>query len=885
MPSSFNKMGFFVALFFLSLCNLSVVNAAFIPLAEMTDSSYRGLPDFDALRVQQREKGIEEAMWTIHTKEIMGAISRGERRIPLVLKKEKIDLNLWNAEDPKPFFSQFLHTTSIEYNLKGEVDGVKRYMSLDDNHHASSIRSIDSNGMIHCAGAASHHLEEGDVIIASEHGVDVHSSSSSSLGNFMRSPSIERNKGFRLLRRVTNVVHTLESEACKAYETEEIHPLEIFSDFSVSTEGKNPFQISQYSTDDSTATAASLTEKHRSLQASSSYITCTNPVFGGRPTVGSRGQSQWTYALTSSYACLDYTYNLGGSVNINYNVQSQSAARADITIGSGLSCKSCYAYFGAALSVNIQYSSTYGYGFSGRLGGGAGYNVDLSINNPTISSAKTFQLLPADPNGGSVFQIFPGLVIWVCGQGLKATVSGTGSAQGTASMSRGASTNAQIGIQYVKSQGWGFPTSYTVTSRSPAYSFSAFRVTSFGIRIDLVASFAVGLRAQVGVAVGTAGLNALFNFDLTPYIGYGTSNLNGKTNFGVSTLSRRRRSLRVTKEEVVAAENKFVVGDSVPISVSYSGFNPSEPITAFYALKRHDVATARTFSSYVPIFNQEFIVSSTGEGVFETSYMIPWLEDLFLHESVAKWVVEVHFSNNIQKVNESPNPFTISSTGGEGVFTSGEPSEGSTIATGKSIKLTWNPMMLRYFDNQSPSIGLGTDTISKHVGISLIGGTSENPAGGMGMPLALTVNSKGVASFVIPKNVTGIPRGTTKFHLQIRDAERDGVGASSTSSFGISGVNFPHNSGSSQQMRVPRRRPELEIPTTSVSSESNGRQLRDLACSGPYVFYGLTASAWFMQTDVTFTAFAGLVKTTLFSMAFNKNLGTVTLVPTVQVCV
>lgn len=658
--------------------------------------------------------------------------------------------------------------------------------------------------------------------------------------------------------------------------------MEIFSDFSVTTESKNPFQILQYSTDDSTATAASLTEKHRRLQSSSPYITCTNPVFGGQPTAGSKGQSQWQYALSSSYACLDYTYNLGGSININYDVQRQMAAKADMMIGSGISCKSCYAYFGAALFTNIEYSSTYGYGFSGRFGGGAGYNVDLSIVNPTVTASKAVQLMPQDPSGGSVFMIFPGLYVWVCGQGLKAVVTGTGSAQGTASMSRGSSTTAQIGIQYINSQGWSFPASYTSTSKAPTYTFSAFKVTSFGLRIDLTASFAVGLKANIGITIGTAGLSAMFNFDLMPYIGYGTKGLNGATNFGVATANSKRRNL--LRASGSSTGERYTVGDNIPSSVSYDGFNPNEPITAFYALKRHDATGSGSLNSRIPIFNQEFVTSSTGSGVFETSYMIPWMYDLIAQESVAQWVVEVHFSNVVDKKNESPTPFTISSKGGDSVFTSGQPNDGSVIPSGKSIKLTWNPMMLRYFDNQGPSIGFGVDTISQSVGISLIGGTPENPADGMGMPLTLTTNAKGVASVVIPQNITGIPRGTTKFHLRIRDAERDYVFASSTGSFGISGAHFPSSANTKRRV-APRRQPELNMPTGD--STDSGRQLQTSksTCSGSYVFYGLLASAWFMQTDVTFTALAGLVKTTLFTMNFNKLLGTVTLVPTVQTCV
>lgn len=167
---------------------LSVVNGAFVPVNDMTQTSFRSLPDFDALRAEQRAKGIQEAMWTIHTKDIMGAISRGERNVHINMKKDEIDMSLWNAEDPKPFYSQLLHTTVVDYNLKGEEDGVKKFMSLDEAHHASSIRSIDSDGIVHCA-ATMHHLEEGDVILASEHGSDVHfsASSQSSLGSFMRS--------------------------------------------------------------------------------------------------------------------------------------------------------------------------------------------------------------------------------------------------------------------------------------------------------------------------------------------------------------------------------------------------------------------------------------------------------------------------------------------------------------------------------------------------------------------------------------------------------------------------------------------------------------------------------------------------------------------------
>lgn len=83
---------------------------------------------------------------------------------------------------------------------------------------------------------------------------------------------------------------------------------------------------------------------------------------------------------------------------MNYNFATRKADVADITITSGLVCHDCYAFIGGQLVFNIQYTLSGFFGFYVGLNGGAGFNIDLKADNPSISGSMTKTLAQASPD-------------------------------------------------------------------------------------------------------------------------------------------------------------------------------------------------------------------------------------------------------------------------------------------------------------------------------------------------------------------------------------------------------------------------------------------------------------------------------------------------------
>jgi len=495
-----------IVVLFLSILLLFVAAA---PIYTHFDETLSGTQNVDMAeqRAQMRATGLERGLF--HVKEIMTAISRGQRSLEVREHKDEVDTSLASPDDNySAFFSQMLYTTVTKYNLLGE-NQVQTFMSLDQDHHARAINEIDSDSMKHCIGTVGEqqqqqHLQVGDIVIASEHGQDVHSDSSStpsSLSAFMQSPSVQRNEGFKLIRRVSQVSSPSfaddNHQLCKAYKTEDLTPLEIFNDFSIDIDGKIPFRISTVGDDD----------KSRKLGDANAFpgqglIACTDKMFdnpnGQSPLEFLGGGS---FNLGYSAACLDYSYQFPGSIGVNYDFRGGGASVKSLAMADGVTCDECYAFIGPNLKVMVQYSIQKRFGFSARVSGAAGFAVNLGLRNPSVSGSTTIGLVAPQANY-QAFKLPNGLGLDLKVGGLRATLSGTGSAVGTATLGAKASLNAAFGI--VKKYGengkpgvWSMYglyssgasflplSSYASSASKPSFSFSNFQMSTFGLRVDL----------------------------------------------------------------------------------------------------------------------------------------------------------------------------------------------------------------------------------------------------------------------------------------------------------------------------------------------------------------------------------------------------------------
>jgi hypothetical protein len=273
----------------------------------------------------------------------------------------------------------------------------------------------------------------------------------------MRSPKINRNQGFKLIRRVVAVKEAnSDNHHCKSYETEDLVPLEIFDSFNFNVDGKIPFRMSTYSDNslevESKKRQAELQQQQggRSLQGFPGYnlVSCSNSMFGDeQKSFNGPGGGSGSIALARRYVCIDYQYLVPGSIGANYDFNSQSAAAKSLAITGGVTCESCYAFIGANTQANIQYSSSKGFGFNARLSGGAGFAVDFRVNDPQVSASTTRGISAPQPNFRmfTVFQTAGGsLQVGVKSGAVTATLSGTGKAQGSASFTVKAQLSGSI---------------------------------------------------------------------------------------------------------------------------------------------------------------------------------------------------------------------------------------------------------------------------------------------------------------------------------------------------------------------------------------------------------------------------------------------------------
>ena len=152
------------------------------------------------------------------------------------------------------------------------------------------------------------------------------------------------------------------------------------------------------------------------------------------------------YCITCGKMCAQYNTFLPGSFNFNYNYQTGNAITPSLQISNGIACSNCYVFFGASFMVYSQYASST-FMFETKVGGAAGFNVAIAMNNPSFSGSTTFPLIEENYDLGFGFPIGAGFSIYTYFGGLSVTLSGSGSATGTASFGAGYKTEVQVGMK------------------------------------------------------------------------------------------------------------------------------------------------------------------------------------------------------------------------------------------------------------------------------------------------------------------------------------------------------------------------------------------------------------------------------------------------------
>jgi len=184
-------------------------------------------------------------------------------------------------------------------------------------------------------------------------------------------------------------------------------------------------------------------------------VTTAPACVGGTPTTvaaaGTIPAYTYAYSVTLTTICMQLAVNLP-AVNVNYNTATMKATTSSLTLGpqfTGASCNNCFAQIGANIAVYLYCDASslacYTY-FS--AGGGVSYNLDLVIQNPTMSAALTQAvLLAAQTTATTVFSA-DGFSVAV-NPTLTVPFSGSLTSTGTLELTAAFSTTASLQTYYL----------------------------------------------------------------------------------------------------------------------------------------------------------------------------------------------------------------------------------------------------------------------------------------------------------------------------------------------------------------------------------------------------------------------------------------------------
>ena len=474
-----------------------------------------------------------------------------------------------------------------------------------------------------------------------------------------------------------------------------------------------------------------------------------------------------------------------------------------------------------------------------KSGGGAGFSGFINMNNPSIQGAKNLVLIApavkyATASLGSTYLSYKF-------GGISAVISGSGSAKGSLRFGAAQSAYGFQGLVYSSSVATTV-TSYDYKSVAPSLSKSTLVVKSLNVGLELVAT-----------------QNFLISYSGIISIGF-DANIGGSVQYSFGSNSNALVSVRssdVTSRALRTASNtsylNFVPGDVSVIRFEYSDFNPLEETVLFYSIQKSDSQTR-------PIMQRNFTSSSTGSGIFEASWTVPW-DFTFAGDGSEDMQIIVKASNSIVDKFESEMFATTLFTEHDGIFTA--PHAHETVPAETPYTLRWASALLHYFRPAHWGTEFGVEVESSEVTFEV---TEERlfPNGSVQSSIShknLTqgpVPNTGECIVIFPRSLLGTSK---RFYITVMSIDNTETAGWSKAYFNLSGerrvepVSMPVPViASNDQM--------LSAPTTSHVETTHSTKNRGLGS-------GLSrnlVSCDSTQTKLSYIAKAGLAAKNL--MAF-----------------
>jgi len=769
------------------------------------------------LHKKQREKQHVDTY--LHTKLLFDAVHKNKGGFEHVDIKDKISDGA--NETYEKLSTEALHKTTTTVTFLPDV----HYFSLDDASIAKNVELIDLQYIVDCNA---HTVNVGDYYIGT---------SESKHKNIMSQANNGAMVGFIFSRQVIATL-PLGKNCVRAF-TDVVHPIQIMDTKIVS---KVEFPYNRIYVPANRG-RRSLVENSRFVKPDEPLLLCTNEKVTSKMAlvhkVGSGSKKISGIPLDYDYAldvdgneCIDASVTVPGSFNYNH-ASGTNAIEKTIDFGHGLICTNCYSFLGASILAvfNIFGGKMSTFAFEAKDAGGAGFNIGLTLTNPSFSGSKYINL--AGPGKSSSIPITMGLALDIKFGGAWATVKGSGSAIGKASVSSGYTLYEEDYIMYAKSQ-WS--AKHTLTNSNqirPIYSISGFKLS--GVSFTGLVSVSAKIDYSLGGTIPVADVGASIDFSsvLTATAQY-VKERSGSASYYLEldyTADSGRRLGSMSNENA----HTGCPGHTIHFHIKYQGLNPHENHDLYFNL--HQGETNQQY----PIMTHKFRSSESGSGYVDTAWTVPYDSKFMSNGRSVKFSVH---SNARTNRYFTQNAAKLSMACAKPVF-----NLPSVITTEKPVQIKWNKDAMRHFEHIKGTDGMGTDVISPKVNLIIV--ILEGNGSSSALQFADNIANTGSYNGVIPDWLRKVGR---RFFMAIHDSrEYTKMAWDNSTFFLIQPILRQRASSPSQTISLdPIYIEPIWQNLTTIKNNGNGRSLL-----GPTVCQGASLSLM-LQVEFGFNGFTVL---------------------------
>ena len=432
----------------------------------------------------------------------------------------------------------------------------------------------------------------------------------------------------------------------------------------------------------------------------SPLVACNDSSWGtGYWVYGGSSSDAYMYELGLTLGCAEYSNDVPGSFNFNYDYSTGRAVNPSIGLLQGISCGNCFAFLGAGLLAIAEYRKSNIY-FQISVGGGAGFNASLVVKglNISVSGSTTYELL-TEASKYATFPIGGGLSLQYKIGGLTALLSGSGQLTGSASFGAGVSASATMSVLY-NGSAVSFPNKAFLSYTPPYYN--AKLSGYFSVRCDLTGTEMFQL-SYAGF------VSAAFSVQLTGYVQY-TQLISFQTTSASVYAPLNSTSRRLQSDTGMLT---FQAGDRVNIIFTYKDFHVNEEIVLFFSLS--------TGADEYPIMRRKFFLNDSA-GSLETVWTVPWNSILcgMLSNSLTAARIIVRASNMLTHSTETDSFALSMFSSSHSIFTT--PALSAVVPTEEPFEVVWRADLLKSFQPDSSSVAqwYGDEKVVETVNLEIV---------------------------------------------------------------------------------------------------------------------------------------------------------------------